>query len=166
MRYFNEFRTRAFRFNEAINSIGRSAVFIEKLDNLLREKGRSLDEISGPNSLGDNAISDAIRQAVDATNETLGAFSDLSPWEKQVMRQIFPFWSWIRFINTAAFELAVNSPERVLLAAHLGSLATEGEDTGLADWLRGKTPVLGYFVDLNFLNPYSDAILFNRNPFT
>jgi hypothetical protein len=45
-------------------------------------------------------------------------------------------------------------------------MMTEGEDTGLADWLRGKTPIMGYFVDLNFLNPYSDAAIFSRNPFT
>jgi len=163
---FNSYRTRAFRFNEAINSIGRSAVFIDKLDGLLKEKGRSLDEINGVNSLGDAELKQAISEAVDATNETLGAFSDLSPWEKQVFRQIFPFWSWIKFINKAAFELAADSPERVLLFANLGSMMTEGDDTGLADWLRGKTPVMGYFVDLNFLNPYSDAALFTRNPFT
>lgn len=166
LRWFDEYRLRAFRFNEAINSIGRAAVFIENLDRILKEQGRSLDEINGPNTIGDTAIHESIRQAVDATNETLGAFSDLSPWEKQVFRNIFPFWSWIRFINKAAFDLAVDSPERVLLAAHLGSMATEGDDNGLADWLRGKTPVLGTFVDLNFLNPYSDAVLFNRNPFT
>lgn len=166
MNFFNQFRTRAFRFNEAINSIGRSAVFIEKLDGLLKEKGRSLDEIDGPGSLGDADLQQAISDAVDATNQTLGAFSDLSPWEKQVMRQVFPFWSWIKFINKAAYELAANSPERVLLAAHLGSMMSEGEDTGLADWLRGKTPVMGYFVDLNFLNPYADAAIFAQNPFT
>jgi hypothetical protein len=136
------------------------------LESLLREKGRSLDEINGVNSLGDPEIRQAISDAVDATNETLGAFSDLSPWEKQVWRNIFPFWSWIRFINKAAFELALDSPERVLFYANLGSMMTEGEDTGLADWLRGKTPVMGYFLDLNFLNPYSDAVMFSRNPFT
>ena len=165
-RFFNDFRQRAFRFNEAINSIGRTAVYIEKLDRALRAKGRSLDEIDGVNTFGDAELNQAIRDAVDATNETLGAFSDLSPFEKQVMRQIFPFWSWIKFINKAAFELAIDSPERVLFYANLGSMMTEGEDTGLADWLRGKTPVMGYFVDLNFLNPYSDAAMFSRNPFT
>lgn len=165
LRWFDAYRQRAFKFNQAINAIGRAAVFMENLQRLLEERGRTIDEINGTNSLGDTSIVQAVEQAVDATNETLGAFSDLSPWERQVFRNIFPFWSWIRFINKAAYELAADHPDRVLLAAHLGSMATDGEDNGLADWLAGKTPVLGTFVDLNFLNPYSDAILLTRNPF-
>lgn len=165
LRWFDEYRQRAFKFNQAINAIGRAAVFMENLQRLLEERGRTIDEINGTNSIGDPAIIQAVEQAVDATNETLGAFSDLSPWERQVFRNIFPFWSWIRFINKAAYELAADHPDRVLLAAHLGSMATDGEENGLAEWLAGKTPVLGTFVDLNFLNPYADAILLTRNPF-
>lgn len=165
-RTYNKFREKAFRVNEAINSLGRAAVFIENLDRTLTEKGRSLDEVTGPNSIGDPEITQAIRDAVNATNETLGAFSDLNPWEKQVMRQVFPFWSWLKFINKAAYELAIDSPDRVLFYAHLGSLASDPDEPGLADWLRGKTPLLGALWDLSFMNPYSDAIMFNSNPLT
>lgn len=165
-RPYNWFRGKAFRVNEAINSIGRTAVFIENLDRILSEKGRSLDEITGPNSIGDPQIKQAITEAVNATNDTLGAFSDLNPWEKQVMRQVFPFWSWIKFINKAAYELAIDSPDRVLFYAHLGSMASDPDDMGLADWLRGKTPIMGALFDLSFMNPYSDALLLTQNPLT
>ena len=161
---YDTFRAKAFRVNEAINSLGRAAVALENLDRILREQGRSLDEITGPNSINDPVITKAINDSVDATNKTLGAFSDLNPWEKQVMRQVFPFWSWIKFINKAAYELTIDNPDRVLFYAHLGSMASDPDDNGLADWLRGKTPVMGTLVDLSFMNPYADAILLNGNP--
>lgn len=161
---YDTFRAKAFRVNEAINSLGRAAVALENLDRILSEQGRSLDEITGPNSINDPVITKAINDAVDATNTTLGAFSDLNPWEKQVMRQVFPFWSWIKFINKAAYELTIDNPDRVLFYAHLGSMAADPDDSGLADWLRGKTPVMGTLVDLSFMNPYADAILISGNP--
>ena len=161
---YDQFRNKAFRLNEAINGIGRAAVYIDNLDRILQRKGRSLDEINGPNTLNDPEITSAIREAVNATNETLGAFSDLSPWEKQVMRKVFPFWSWIKFINKAAFELAIDQPDRVLFYAHLGSMAADPDGNDLSDWLRGKTPIMGALYDLNFLNPYQDAFLFKGNP--
>lgn len=161
---YDKFRAKAFRLNEAINSIGRASVFLNKLDEILQQKGRSLDEVGGPNTLRDPEITQAITDAVDSTNQVLGAFSDLTPWEKQVMRQVFPFWSWIKFINKAAYELAIDSPDRVLFYAHLGSMAADPDDSGLADWLQGKTPLMGSLFDLSFLNPYSDAIVFTRNP--
>jgi hypothetical protein len=163
---YDQFRNKAFRLNEAINSIGRAAVYIENLDRILTEKGRSLDEVNGPNTLNDPEITAAIREAVDAANNTLGAFSDLSPWEKQVLRKVFPFWSWIKFINKAAFELAIDQPDRVLFYAHLGSIAADPDGNDLSDWLRGKTPFLGALYDLNFLNPYQDAFVFKGNPLT
>ena len=165
-RRYDAFRAKAFRLNETINSMGRLAVAIDFLDKALTEQGRSLDEINGPGSLNDPVIDKAVKDAVDATNETLGAFSDLNPWEKQVMRQVFPFWSWIKFINKAAYELSFDSPDRVLFYAHLGSLAADPDDSGLSDWLRGKTPIFGSLVDLNFMNPYQDALLLQGNPIT
>ncbi len=163
---YDRFRAKAFRINETINGLGRAAVFIDNLDRVLTQRGRSLDEITGPNTINDPVITEAIQQAVEATNQTLGAFSDLTPWEKQVMRKVFPFWSWIKFINKAAYELAIDQPDRVLFYAHLGSMAADPDNSELGDWLRGKTPFMGALYDLNFLNPYQDAFLFKGNPLT
>lgn len=165
-RRYDQFRAKSFRLNEAINGLGRAAVYIENLDRILQEQGRSLDEIDGPKTINDPVITEAIQQAVEATNQTLGAFSDLTPWEKQVMRKVFPFWSWIKFINKAAFELAIDQPDRVLFYAHLGSMAADPDGSELSGWLQGKTPLLGGLFDLNFLNPYQDAFVFKGNPLT
>lgn len=163
---YDRFRAKAFRLNEAINMLGRSAVYLKNLDDILTAKGRSLDEVNAPGTINDPEITAAITEAVDSANRVLGSFSDLTPWEKQVMRQVYPFWSWIKFINKAAFELAIDSPDRVLFYSHLGSMAADPDGDGLSDWLRGKTPVGGYLFDLNFLNPYADAMVFKGNPLT
>ena len=77
---------------------------------------------------------------------------------------MYPFWSWVKFINTAAFKLLIDNPDRVLFYAHLGSMTMEPEAEGLYDWLQGMTPVGGYLMDLSFTNPYADAIIFKKNP--
>lgn len=163
---YDRFRAKAFRLNEAINMLGRSAVYLKNLDDLLTAKGRSLDEVNAPMTINDPEITAAITGAVDNANRILGSFSDLTPWEKQVMRQVFPFWSWIKFINKAAYELAIDNPDRVLFYSHLGSMAADPDGSDLSEWLRGKTPVAGYLFDLNFLNPYADAMIFKNNPLT
>jgi len=107
----------------------------------------------------------AVTEAVQFANETLGSFSDMSPWERNVVRQVFPFWSWIKFINTAAGKLLLDSPDRVLFYSHLGSMTMDPDSEGLYSWLQGKTPVGGLLFDLSFTNPYTDAILLQKNPF-
>jgi hypothetical protein len=89
----------------------------------------------------------------------------MTPWERNVVRQIFPFWSWIKFINTAAAKLLLDSPDRVLFYSHLGSMTMDPDSEGLYNWLQGKTPIGGLLFDLSFTNPYTDAILFQKNPF-
>jgi hypothetical protein len=95
----------------------------------------------------------------------LGNFSELTPYERQTVRAIYPFWSWIKFINKAASELLINQPDRVLFMSHLGALTMEENAEGMWEWLEGQSevPLLG-FTDLSFINPYADAVLFAKNP--
>lgn len=163
--FFPRFRQAAFAFNEAQNTMARSAVALIELKRILDERGRSIDEITPIDAFNDPVLYEANRLAVERANEALGNFSALSPYERQVVRKVYPFWSWIRFINKAAFQLLVDQPDRVLFMAHLGAMSTEDEVDGLWDWLQGKEeiPGLGFF-DLNFLNPYQDAIAFSGKP--
>jgi hypothetical protein len=138
---------------------------ITKLEKTLTEQGRSIDEINPAGLLNDPVLYDAVVKAVQETNVALGAFSEMTPWERNTLRQVFPFWSWMRYINRAAAELILNQPDRVLLAAHLGSIVSSGEGEDWLDWLQEKTPgPFGYLFDLRFLNPYGDAVLFQKNP--
>lgn len=164
-RYFPRFRKAAFNVNATQNLMARAALAITKLEKTLTEQGRSIDEINPAILLNDPVLYDAVVKAVQETNVALGAFSEMTPWERNTLRQVFPFWSWMRYINRAAADLLLNQPDRVLLAAHLGSIVSSGEGDDWLDWLQEKTPgPFGYLFDLRFLNPYGDAVLFQKNP--
>lgn len=160
---FKAFRNKMFRVNEFHNTIARLSVGMKKLSDTLEAQGRSIDEVTPATYLSDPVLRSAIDDSVKQTNEALGAFSELSPFEKNVVRQVWPFWSWIKFINKAAVQMAIDNPERVLLMANLGAMALEDEDTGLFEFLQGQTPIQGFLFDLSYLNPYQDAILFQPN---
>jgi hypothetical protein len=161
---FPGFREKSFRFNEYQNTVARAATAMYKLEQTLTAKGRTLDEVTPYNYIDDAEIRDAVNKAVRETNDALGAFTELSPFEKNVVRNIYPFWSWLRYINKAAAKMAIDSPDRVLFASALGSIATSPEQEGLFQFLEGRVPLLGYYFDLSFLNPYQDSILFAENP--
>lgn len=163
-RMFPGFRQKSFKFNEYQNTLARVAMAMSVLEKTLAKQGRSIDEITHGNYVQDALIRDAVNNAVRTTNDALGAFTELSPFEKNVVRNIYPFWSWLRYINKAAVKMAVDSPDRVLFAAGLGSLATDPENNGLFGFLEGRIPMLGYYFDMSFLNPYQDAIIFSPDP--
>jgi hypothetical protein len=164
-RYFPGFREGAFRVNATQNLIARAGVAIIKLEKILTEQGRSVDEINPATLLNDPVLYDAVIKAVQETNVALGAFSEMTPFERNNLRQVFPFWSWMRYINKAAADLLLNQPDRVLLTAHLGAMVSNGEGDDWLDWLQEKTPgPFGYLFDLRFLNPYGDSLLFQKNP--
>lgn len=158
------FRQGAFRFNEVQNQIARVSLAIVKLEETLQAMGRSIDEIDPAAYIRDAQLREAIDNAVSSTNEALGAFSELSPFEKNVVRKIYPFWSWVKFINKAAVQMAIDNPERVLFMGTIGSLVTEPDDNGFLDFLQGSSTVGNFLVDSSFLNPYEDAVIFSRSP--
>ena len=163
-KYFGTFRDTMFNLNETQNTLARAGVYMNKLDETLQGMGRTIDEISPESIAADPVLFQAVSDSVSFTNEALGAFSELSPWEANVLRQAFPFWSWIKFINKAAMKLVVDNPDRVLFHAHLGSMVADPNQKDFYSWLRGKTPIAGNLYDLSFLNPYEDALLFSGNP--
>ena len=163
-RYFGNFRDAMFNLNETQNTLARGGVLLYKLDETLKKMGRSIDEISTETVAADPILYQAVTDAVAFTNDTLGAFSELSPWERNVLRQAFPFWSWIKYINKAAMKLVIDNPDRVLFYAHLGAIVADPNQKDFYDWLRGKTPIGGFLFDLSFTNPYEDALLYSGNP--
>ena len=164
-RFGRDFRKKAFNFNEYMNTQQKLAVAMVKLQEALDKQGRTMADIDPVTLHNDPQLQAAVTEAVQFANETLGSFSEMTPWERNVVRQVFPFWSWIKFINTAAAKLLLDSPDRVLFYSHLGSMTMDPDSEGLYNWLQGKTPIGGLLFDLSFTNPYTDAIVFQKNPF-
>jgi hypothetical protein len=167
-RGYNRFRTGAFAFNEFQNRLAREAVAMQNLDVYLKKNGLTFDDVTVERVLADKNLEAAVVDAVQKANDVLGNFSELSPFERQTMRTIFPFWSWMKFINKAAMQLLIDQPDRLVFMAHLGGLSLEEDAEGLWDFLKGKPIVGGAYTDLGFTNPYADAVPFmftgNQNP--
>jgi len=157
---FGQFQQGAFNFNEFQNRVARQAVALYNLDKYLKDNNLTFDDVTYERVAADKGLESAVIGAVGEANRVLGAFSELSPFERQVMRTIFPFWSWMKFINKAAAQLLIDQPDRVLFYGHLGSMMMEPDADGLWEFLQGKTNVFGKYVDLSFFNPYTDALLF------
>jgi hypothetical protein len=154
---------KAFKFNEWQNMVARAAVAMEKLERRLNEQGRSIYEATPENYLSDPVIRDSVNEAVNATHKALGSFSELSPWEQRVIRRVYPFWAWIKFINHAAWTMAIDNPDRVLFTAALGNMVADPDDDSYFSFLQGTVPLGGWVTDLGFVNPYSDAVIFGEN---
>lgn len=60
-----------------------------------------------------------VRKAVSQLDRNLGNFKQLSPFERQWMRRVFPFYSWFKVITVLSFRLAVDDPVRVLFIKNL-----------------------------------------------
>ena len=161
---FKQFRRNSFKFNETQNLVARTAFAIEKLHRILTERGRSLEEVTPQSLYDDPVLGAAIQEAVSETHKALGAFSEMSPWERRVVRQAYPFWAWMRFINKAAANLVIDNPDRVLFTLALGNMVAEPDDTGYFSFLQGTVPVMGTYTNLEFFVPYQDAIIFGENP--
>lgn len=71
-----------------------------------------------PGQLRDQA---AIRLSLRAA----GDFTHLQPFERQVMRRVFPFYTWLRHITQLAFHLVAHDPLRVAWLLHLSDLYGE-----------------------------------------
>ena len=157
-------RQRAFKFNEWQNFVVRSAFAMEKLVTYLADQGRTIDDVTPEMYYNDPVIRQAVDDAVRSTHESLGAFSEMSPWERNVVRQVYPFWAWMKFINKAAVKLAIDNPDRVLFTVALGDMVADPDSSDYFSFLQDMTPVAGKFTDLSFVNPYADAVLFGENP--
>lgn len=66
-------------------------------------------------------------------NQALGDYTHLSPAERNVVRNAFPFYSWYRAIATTTYHLAADTPGRATALAMLGRLGNEQTNAQLGE---------------------------------
>jgi hypothetical protein len=97
------------------------------------EMKHALDEL-----LGDDVYLDRIERKV---MDDLVDFDDLSPMERDVVRRILPFWSWIKGSSKLTIKLALDRPLYADMLMRVGQVGVENmqEDAGgaLPDYMRG-----------------------------
>ena len=115
-----------------------------------------------------HAVEEALRrnpaiaaQVEDKVNATLGNFTHMTGFERNVLRTVFPFWAWYRAIAGVMVKLPLEQPAKVAILTRLGALGVDEtlHDLGVQrqdvpDFVRGlivtggpgadgRVPVLG-----------------------
>lgn len=121
----------AYRVNETVDNIGRNALYLAK-----RGKGFSEEE--------------AVAQALNA----MGDFNNKTPFERDVVRRIIPFYAWMKHVTQASYHLAAEHPFRTAWLLHVSDMFNPGSDN-MPDWLRGSIGIgkTGWVVPMGGANP-------------
>lgn len=126
---------KSYAANEFVDNLGRNIFYLAK-----KAEG----------------YSDA--EAVQSALSALGDFQKMLPWERQVVRRVFPFEAWTKHITQLAFRLARDDPARVAWTLHLGDLFQPDDNANDIGFLQGAYPTGGdRFVPLARLSPFDTA---------
>jgi hypothetical protein len=145
---------RGFTINESMERLWRDAAYLSLARRTLRNEGRLArnklrDTVTrSGRRLQDEQLIEAIANAPMKLKQEIlreaeffmGDFRRFSRVEKTILRRIFPFWSWIRVINTLAFGLPFKSPLRakaLTIASQMGA-ELQGDTSYLPLWERGR----------------------------
>lgn len=138
VRTFNE---RLQRLNEVVDELSREAI-----------KSYSMTKKGGALS-----AEKATRRAIDA----LVNYSDLSPFERTVIRSFVPFYAWQKGMLKAASKLAIDHPARVQLTIMVGRINAElwdEEKETLPEYYQGLVGLPGgRYLNTRGMNPFTDA---------
>lgn len=166
----------AYKLNEWSNRWERDAVFIARLERELAAIGEApkqgmigntlgrgdtvvsrVDELGRTGATTNPHLHRAIEQAVERTNTILGDMANMTPFERNIVREIFPFWSWTRHLYQLAARLAVDNPARMVMILRLGTLVAN--DPNIPEFMQdqGAFKGPGGFWATNFLNPLADV---------
>jgi hypothetical protein len=69
-------------------------------------------------------------QALQEALHFLGDYHNFSPFERAVMRRVFPFYSWLRVISRLTFVTPIRYPVRSAVLSQLALIATEEQSPG------------------------------------
>lgn len=153
-----EVRRTSFKVNAAINRVNRQGYVLARLQKVLDERGISLDLADeNPAAWQDPKVQEAITDAVDDANTVMGAFDEMSPFERRYVRNIFPFWAWNKHITQLAWTTAIDNPARMMWTMRLGTYGQDPNDPmNDLPWMAGGIPVGDKIIPTNFVNPFND----------
>lgn len=156
-----------FKLNERLEGRLRRAGYMTRATQNLRTegllRGRNLRKRLTDDELFDAMLKmpDELKaQTIKDLDFFIGQYKSFSNVEKNVLRRVIPFYSWIRVVNTWAFGLPFKSPiraEAVRIATTMGN-ALEVDKEGLPLWEKGRLEFGPFALRTNNINPlYSVA---------
>lgn len=127
---------RSYRFNGYVDNVNRTMVYLAK------------------NKSGVSAEA-AVGMALKAS----GDFSKMTPFERNVVRRVVPFYAWQRHITRLALSLPIEHPTRVAWTLHLADVASrEMPDEGAEnEFNEGTIPLFGKRLNVRNLYPITSG---------
>lgn len=116
------------------------------LDNAMRSAYYLTEKASGATEEG------ALRSALRATGE----FDRMTPFERDYVRRIIPFWAWHRELTRIALHLTEDHPLRVAWTLHLGNVAGQ-PDNPLPSWAGQTIPYGNKLIGTRLLFPFGET---------
>ncbi len=94
-------------------------------------------------------------EAVTEALAIMGDYDRMTPFERRVIRRLFPFYAWVRHITKLTHKVAVDDPARVLWNVHLANVfAPEDELWETVPWLRGAISTGDEYLNIGWLFPF------------
>lgn len=163
-----------YTINARLESVPRRAMYWSAARRKLRENERigrgtssndqiaqaMLDVIEGAKR-GDRQANAILDQVIVETERFMGNYSRFNWLEKNILKRVFPFYSWMRAIHRLAFALPVKHPKRTAILAMASTMAYELEGGKRNDLY---APYAGVFLSENKMlgtqlaNPFSSII--------
>jgi hypothetical protein len=151
-------RRASYRLNETINRLNRQSYALAKLQRIMDERGLSFNDTLENQAWQDPEVQRAITDAVEDANQVMGTFDEMTPFERNYVRNVFPFWAWNRHITALAWRTAIDHPSRMMWTLNIGQYGAEQEsDNELLPWQRGSIAVGDTLIPTNFINPFNDV---------
>jgi hypothetical protein len=117
-----------FKITNTMTDMQRTLVY---LDGAARAEGRGwyIDPETGEREEMTDAR--AQEEGMRAANRTMGNLSAMSPFERQWMTTIMPFYGWTRHVLTYVAEYPVDHPYRAMFLANLANQNSDSVANGL-----------------------------------
>lgn len=133
----------SFHVNEFFDNMFRSSVYLSQL-----KKGV-------PTEL-----------ALKNTLNALGDYTRMTSFERRVVREVLPFYAWIRHQTQAAMRMPLNSPGRAAYMYSLGNIFADDEMSPEALALLGSRIPLGgdRYLNAGSLNPFASPLSIPLDP--
>lgn len=139
----------AYRLNEFMDNSFRSIMYADQMQKMAND----------PTSPGRLAVENttASEAAVKHTLRALGDFTNMTAFEKRYVREVFPFWAWIRHQTLMTMRMPLYSPMRT---AYLLALTDALEDEDFAnefyEMVGARIPLGGgNYLNLGNISPFS-----------
>jgi hypothetical protein len=130
--------------NSFVDNLTRSSVYLEKLRTGLPREA-----------------------ALKSTLRAMGDYTRMTTFERRVMRELFPFYAWMRHSTAATLRLPFESPMRMAMIYQLGRISGDPEIRDELGRMAGSRFDLGggTFFDAGSFSPLADVTDETLTPF-